>query len=1164
MRKCSFLTAALLITAVLVCVGPVLAAAKAAILLPLNRTEYQTNELIDISVTRSDTQALQAGNLVLSVAGTDGSKLSFTFPVKAVFMVGNDASTTEHLHLNGWLLRPGSYQVTASVDGATTPSKSITVYTHLRRSTYRLVHWNGPGGDAMATEGEDGMGFNLILGGIDEPSIRGGVDIMGCDIMGGGHQFDLKPTNDWSDPYVYLGANQRAMDVAFSFRTMPNGIGAHLYDKPGLTWLPNGHTGVNNDHDIPPQRRAFKGAYDKEALWYDQYDPKDPVKKAEWEKVNDFKLGFMDAFWKSSKQALDRMKPGYLVATQSQYGWSALYDGYYFNVVRSLPVVSGHGGYNDFGLRNFNPSMFLEMAMPRQLDKPNWYLPGWGLDPGDGFRLEQNMSFITGIQGLDTPPGLNIGSECVADIISTNKLFARLGTIFAKPEYTRQDLALLYSKSCAYQSTSEPNIFGNAMMMHMATKMIQYPSNVVLDEDVIDGSLAADHKAVLLCGITYLDPAVLDGLAAFIKGGGVVLETAECSVNIPGATKLDVNDAALLAAANVQSAATTASVKGVTDKAALAKAAAITTKLSSFKAQIDYAEPLAKALKTALAAHNIRPAFNCDCETIAPGRQVRGDIEYLFAVNFTPKDYGVDPSLGGYGLPVSTKATISLPNDGRPVYNAISGGPAPFKLQGDALASTLTFGPGEMMVFARTAHPIGGMTVSTPVINRDFTRDTDPQRIEFTATLLDTQNRVIAGTAPLEIKVTDPLGVVRYDLYRATEDGVCAMSLPLAANDPSGTWTVAVKELLNNTYGIARFTYKPAPQCGALAGMTPRAVFYQYDQDNIYQFFRNHRNVTIVTGKSDFNNAAAERLVNILAPYNVRCTIISSDDANKPRELTELEAKTWCGSNIAGDAKPGRDNNPAVVGYDLPGPTILLGNPKDNPLIAHLEKPYYNYHALPYPASADFIGRGHGMLAWNFASLGHDIESVSCIAYDAEGMSEAVGTLFQLAIGVDPLTPLVLPSSNSVTPATTRVVPHAASTLWQCYLPDRVAALAVANGKLTAACANGDGCTITLKAGKTVLLPVSPSAVPTPAKVSLDTGKLPKAKLCPDLKVKQVLAGNSLTAVSYWGGRLQLFDAAGNLKTQQQLPQDITALLWNGDTLVAGLADGCILGLSAK
>ena len=251
-----------------------------------------------------------------------------------------------------------------------------------------------------------------------------------------------------------------------------------------------------------------------------------------------------------------------------------------------------------------------------------------------------------------------------------------------------------------------------------------------------------------------------------------------------------------------------------------------------------------------------------------------------------------------------------------------------------------------------------------------------------------------------------------------------------------------------------------------------------------------------------------------------------------------------------------------------PARCILLGNPQDNPLIAHLEKPYLSvpsYHALPYPVSADFPGRGHGMLAWNFASLGHDIESVACIATDAEGMSEAVGTLFQLAIGIDPVTPLILPESNSVIPAAKRVDPPTATTLWQTYLPDRVTMSRAANGKLVAACANENGWSVAVNAaGKATLEPVKRSDMPMPATVSADTGMLPKDKLCPDLKVKQVLAANGLTAVAYWGGRLQIFDAAGNVKTQQQLPEDITALAWNGDTLVAGLADGCLLGLSAK
>ena len=47
------------------------------------------------------------------------------------------------------------------------------------------------------------------------------------------------------------------------------------------------------------------------------------------------------------------------------YGFSAFTDGYYFNVVRSLPITSGHGGYHDYGLGIFNPSLFLEMARAR-------------------------------------------------------------------------------------------------------------------------------------------------------------------------------------------------------------------------------------------------------------------------------------------------------------------------------------------------------------------------------------------------------------------------------------------------------------------------------------------------------------------------------------------------------------------------------------------------------------------------------------------------------------------------------------------------------------------------------------------------------------------------------------------------------------------------------
>ncbi|MEI6518440.1 MAG: hypothetical protein WCO98_00105 [bacterium] len=1132
-------------------------AAKLQVLLPLNRTAYQTNELIDISVVRSDVQALPAGLLTLTVTGDDASKMTFAFPVKAVLMAGADARNTEKLRLNGWLMRPGAYTVDVACDGAAAQTK-IEIFSHIRKSDYKTIHWGGITNKSMITEGENGMGFNIAMGETGEPSIRSGLDVMGNCLMGGGHQHDLKLTNDWSDPNVYIGAIQRGVDRAFGFRTMPNAIGAHLHDEPGLTWLPHAYLKDKDGkplfgpHDISFQRDAYKRAFGEEMPWFDKVDTNTPEGLEAWAKVCEFKLGFMDMMWKASKNALDRMKPGYLSVTQTQYGWTAFHDGYYFNVARSMPIISGHGGYNDFWLRNLNATFFLEMALPRQTDKPTWYLPEWYNMTPDAFREEHNLSFITGIQGMSTPPGLNATSAAASGITESNKLFARLGTIFTKPAITRQDVAVLYSKSCIEHSHGGSPQLGSLPSVYMALKMNQYPMSAVLDEDIIDGTLAVSHKAIILTGLDYLDPAAIASLELYTKTGGVVLITSECKINVVGAVKLDILPGAMYAKAQ-------ADAKLVTDKD---QQKIETTKANSFRLMIDNAAPLAKMLKDALVAKGIFPAFESDVNTIAAGKQVRGDIEYIFAVNYTP-EAGYSIPAGGYGIPVAAKANIALPNDGRSIYNAISGGLTAFSAKkGQAMTTAaLDFGPGQMMAFARTARPIGGVNVGAAVINRDLTRDSNLQTIDFSATLQDTQKNVIAGTAPLQIKVIDPLGVVRYDIYRATDKGVCSVSLPLAVNDAAGKWTISVKELLANTTGTATFTYMPASQCGVLAGAAQRATYFWADKENIYNFFRNYRVITIVKGTSDYNNAAADRLVQILKPYNVVANIVTAADANKARTLTDEEAKTWCGDQAAGSldvpANINARNSPAVVGYNLSTPTILLGNEKDNPLIKFLN----DRKVLPYAPTADFPGRGHGMIAWNLMTLGHDVESISLIGYDADGINEAIGTMFTLGIGIDPLTPLVLPVSNTITTATQPVKITAAPIEWQAQLTDRINSIAIDGNKVVAYSANGAQATIDTK-GKATIKVVD--TIPAADKPVIAVAAPLKSSLLPGATVKMVVAVNNMTAIAYTGGTVQTFGADNVLKTQQTMPTDINALAWNGNILAVGLADGCVVGLNIK
>jgi hypothetical protein len=975
-------------------------AAQVRLLLPLGRTAYQTNETIDVSVARSDARALRAGTLAFTVTGADGSKMGFTFPVRAVPLAGSSARTTENLHVDGWLLRPGSYTVDVTCDGATATT-AFTVYSAVRRSTYKTIHWGGKGGDAMLAEGQDGLGFNVLMTGDvlhQEQSIVSGADVMGVELMGGGHQHDLRLSNDWSDPQVYVGAIQRGIDRAFSFRTLPNAIGAHLHDEPGLTWRKNPHTGVFGAQDIPEQRVAYERAFGREALWADRVAVEDPAQYAQWTEQNDFKLGFMDAFWKASNDAIARLKPGYLPVTQSQYAWWALYDGYYFNVARSMPVISGHGGYDDGSLRNLNPSFFVAMALPRQRDKPTWYLPEWFDLTAEQFRLEHNLSFITGIQGLSTPPGITLQSRSAPAVFEANHLFQRIGTIFAVPSHTDQDVAVLYAKSNQYYLKKQDQPGLNEI--YAGATLLQYPVDAVLEEDVLDGSLAASRKVVILTGIAHLDAPVVAGLEQFVRDGGSVLETADCGVTIRGAVKLAIDAGALSRAQQDASNLRDPSQKKTEG-----------FRVRRFSYVLAEARRVAAVLAPALKAAGVKPTFVSDVPTIAAAKQVLGDIEYDFAVNFTvgPDDL---PENGGLGVPVATSAKIALPDDSRPVYDLGTGKLLPFTHG----AGTVAFSPGQMMAFARPVRPVGGVQVGAPVVSRDLTREVEPLRMQITATLVDTQQKLIAGTAPMEVVVTDPRGDVRYDLFRAAERGVLDLHLPLAANDTPGTWTVTVTEFLSGAHGSATFSLRSPAECGAIAGKTARAVVFGDDVPNIYKFFREHRTVTIVPGSGAADAAAATRLVESLRPYTVIATIESLSDAKKPLPLTDAKAATWCGDAASGTLDAAARANPEVVGYNVPGPTILIGNAADNPLIAFLQK----RSVLPYALTADFPGAGHGLVAWNLMTLGHDIESLALVGDDAAGIDEAVGTAFQIGIGVDPLTPYALPASSTVSPVKSR------------------------------------------------------------------------------------------------------------------------------------------------
>ena len=1153
---------------ILLLLGLPLCAAQLQLALPLGRMSYQTNEQIDLAVVRSDAQALPAGVLTLTLAGADASQLRFTFPLGTVELQGEQARATEHFKINGWLLRPGIYAVEVAAHG-TTASTNIELFSHIRKSSFRLIDWSSRAQGADLTKlGEDGMGFNLIYGHYRqnvntahaETTLRGGMDFMQVCTMSGAHQMDLRMECDWSDPLVIRGGSARAVQQAFLDRTKPNALGVHFYDEPGLTWWQHATTNKMTPHNIPTQDAAFKGAFGKEALQYNDVTPENPEKIAEWQAWSRWKMSFMESAWKDTRAAVEKVNPKLLSATQSVYAFTAYADGYYFNVVRSLPIISGHGGYDDGPASYFYPSYHHEFGRVRELSKPNWYLPAWyGGMTSETFRLEQYLSFQTGLQGMAKPPDHQVhnpeSTPSSDGIVESNKLMARLGTIFNTMPVTRGEVALLYSLSqsidAQIKSGMEDNYEGGGhtrgylLSAYLAGKMIHIPFDPVVEEDVLDGTLDAHHKAIVLAGINYLDAKVIAALESYAARGGAVLLTDDCQVQITGGVKVG-------AKADIEQYNLIGKLWATDQKESMRQRAA------EYFMRVN--EPLAKALQAKLQAVGVVPPVLCDNNRIVITRQAYGDLEYFFAVNAKG-----DPAVSNLALVPST-ATLTLP--GGAIYDAVRGGSVreiivEKKGDGKTQRGAFRFGPGQMRVFARAARPIGGVQVASPVLARDLTQVENPLTVTVKATLVDTTNRVLVGSAPMQITLTDPLGVVRYDVYRATELGEVKLTLPLAANDAAGTWTVRVTELLNNSSSTATFAYHPAANCPVIAGAQPRAIFFGNERENIYRFFRAYQHLTFVVGTSGYNRPAAERLLETLKPWGVTGTIVDAAEVNKARILTPEEIKTWVGIEFGrSDADPEK-NSPYKVGFAVNGPVILLGNLQDNPLIAKV----HEWGFLPYTPTADFPGRGRGYLAWQLSAIGINQESVALIANDEVGMNEAVGTLYEAVAGLDPITPRTPPTSGLVTAATVKPTYATTATVaWQVTLPDRVVSLtAEANGNLTAVSWDGSQTVIsaagvagTAKAISAEELQQAQQAAQNTAVAEALTPKLTPARV-----VKRVAANGQRTAIGYWGGTLQLFTGE-KLDLQIVLQQDITALAWSKNNMIVALADGRVQALATK
>ncbi|MCY3022449.1 MAG: PQQ-binding-like beta-propeller repeat protein, partial [Planctomycetota bacterium] len=197
-------------------------------------------------------------------------------------------------------------------------------------------------------------------------------------------------------------------------------------------------------------------------------------------------------------------------------------------------------------------------------------------------------------------------------------------------------------------------------------------------------------------------------------------------------------------------------------------------------------------------------------------------------------------------------------------------------------------------------------------------------------------------------------------------------------------------------------------------------------------------------------------------------------------------------------------------------------------------------------------------MAWQRDGIVYGQESIALIAYDAAGMSEAVGSLYEAAAALDPLMQWTPPGTAAIVPAAKAPAQlPAAPVAWQVAFPDRAVGLrGQPNGALAVLTQDG---TVALldPAGKTVW------------QKTVECGDELRHAASPDGNVLAVGAGHHL--VAFDGRGKQLFDmpfefdvpgAQGGKK--EPSPVTAVAVSPDGKSIAAAAANGRLMLLDSQ
>lgn len=921
----------------------------------------------------------------LRLASVDG-----TLPLDRKTLAADPVGTrTFNYRMDTGRLRPGDYTLEVTLGGQLTGTAPLKVMPPVRDTRFKVLVYGGytdlPRLDRFAAGGinmiihnhlgphalrprlgpAQARAYEQALATPSVPPVEAGLSpttyrqyleaLMerGIDLFaqyGAGHQFFHYGTC-FLDPDIRDAVARGASAMVRSGREWPNLAALNLGDEMGT------HRGFAHPEGCTYCRALFERAWGVPV-------PRGPGDDVEtWLKWMDYKQSMLPVLM---SQVAGQVKPYDDILISSQHGGANYWPqdgGYPPRGMTAFDVSAGHHYFAwAYGsVQTLWCALHDELlrTMPRRPAYWPFILPNTG--PA-ATRHEINLCLTRGCQGAGyfTDPEPAFKDQWPVLASEVHPMLHRLGDLFiALDREPSREVALYYSyRQHALGCYVDPKVsweqpvryyLDRVAMALYACLRAHIPVGFVGEEQVRAGELAR-RRALLVVGLTQIEPDLRARFEEFIRRGGVVFADAETTVDLPGARKLDT------------------SFGEFHDRSyRLGRFAGTPPPINDTVVTI----PLAQRLQAALG-ELVRPdqPATADSPHLIITEQRGGSARYLFLLNdrfagMNDKEAVFEP----------LTANLSIPKFSGVLYDVAAGKAVEPAMSGEDATMRLALAPGELKLLARLPEPLAGVQTAVRA---------DATAISTWVWLMAKSGTVAPVTVPVHVTVTDPTGKVRVDAYRATEDGRVFLRLPLAANEAPGVWKVAAQELLSGLRGSGA-ALPPAVPAHPPALITELGDVLVDHAADVSRFVRSKHELVIVVGR--LRHLATARAL-----------------------AAALQAQRGCRARVEFDCEMDRNAFPPILGrgfarsdfgvrhaspdLEINEDLILLGSPTGNRLLQRL------YFESEWPlrlVTPDVPGPGNGVLDLvpaAFSGRGHD--ALLVCATDDAGLYKAAEKLLDI------------------------------------------------------------------------------------------------------------------------------------------------------------------------